>query len=258
VVASAFPPSYQSLISLYAGGVYYIDGVIGSDSNAGTQSSPLRTYAGFRTLTSGTTSAVMAVFKAGTYTMSSIVSNATYSECCFTDEGYERIFICEPGKVIFEWVANGGKREASPFWFRNANSRIYGGIVKRNNNGRTASYSVSWFNDQTSVYAGRLYNTVLLETGTNNSWSISYKNAGTWAATSGVYYCTFAGTAALSSYSGGASFYGDACAGNYSAGITSANFTNYVNSNGTMNTSTYAIAGSSGVYQGTYAWPLPQ
>ena len=253
------PQAYLDLINNFTSTVYYISPT-GSDSNSGTSTdTPLQTYAQFRTLTSSITTSIMCVFLPGTYTLSSIIANATYSECCFTDENYERIFVCQvPNQTIFEWTANAGKRDAQPFYFRNANTRFYGGVIKRNNNGRTLNYATSFFNNSTMNFVAKVYNVVIAEVNANNYWSLSYSNS-TWPSTMGVYYCTFAvGAAALGSYSGGTSFIGDYCAGNYSYTGTFPSFTNYVNANGGMNATTYAISGTSGVYNGTYAWPIPQ
>lgn len=246
--------TYNNLINNFVGTKYYISPT-GSDSNPGTsEGAPLQTYTQFRTLTSATTASIMCVFLAGTYTMTTLGLTGS-AECCFTDENYQRTFVCkEPSLTIFNWLANGGKRDAAPFYFRNANTKFYGGIVKRDNNGRTLNYSNAFFNGTTLAFAGKVYNTVLAETNANNLWSVSYNNAG-WSGTQGPYYCTFAGNAAAqASYAGAATFVGDYCAGNYSVTSSFPLFTNYVNAAGTMNPTTYEIAGSSGVYNGEYHW----
>lgn len=255
-ITSLFPSSYVTLINNSTATKYYIDAVFGSDTNDGLSfSTPIQTYSRFRTLTSAITTPVMVIFLEGTYTLSSFVSGS--GEFCFNDDGRERHFVCQPGKAVFNWTANGGARDAAPFRFANAATRFYGGIVRRNNNGRTLNYSTAFFNGTTVTFNGIVFNTVIAETNANNNWSLSYNNAD-WTGTQGPYYCTFAvGTTALSSYTGGTTFTGNFCAGNWGVNITSATFTNYVNASGAMNATTYAIAGSSGVYNGTYAWPAP-
>lgn len=251
-------PAYQQLIDNFIGTRYYISPT-GSDTNSGlNESAPLATYNQFRALTSAITSSVMCIFLQGTYSLSTIVSNASFSECCFTDENYQRVFVCKtPNATIFNWTADNGKRDCAPFYFRNINSAFYGGIINRNNNGRTLNYSTAFFNQSTVGFAGKVYNTVIAEVNANAKWSLSYNNA-SWSGTQGAYYCTFAvGAAALGSYSGTATFPGDYCAGNYSVTNSFPLFTNYVNANGSMNPTTYQIAGTSGVYNGTYAWPTP-
>lgn len=245
---------YNGLINNFSGTKYFISPT-GSDTNAGTsEGSPLQTYAQFRTLTSANASSIMCVFLPGTYTLSSISASGT-GESCFSDDNAQRTFVCKsPSETVFNWTANLGRRDAAPFWFRNANTKFYGGVVRRNNNGRTLNYSNAFFNGTTIAFVGQVYNTVIAETNANNLWALSYNN-GTWATTQGVFFCTFAvSAAAQSSYSGADTFNGNSCAGNYSVTSATPLFTNYVNAAGTMNATTYFIAGASGVYNGLYRW----
>lgn len=245
---------YNQLIDSFSGTKYYISPT-GNDANPGTNENlPLQSYSQFRVLTSGNASDIMCVFLPGTYTLPTILATAS-GESCFTDESYKRVFVCKiPNQTVFEWTANGGRRDCAPFYFRNVNTRFYGGVIKRDNNARTLNYATAFFNGSTLSFVGKIYNVVLAEVNANGNWSLSYNNAG-WNSNTGVYNCTFAVIeAAASSYSGVATFPGDYCAGNYSVTNTFPLFTNYVNANGTMNPTTYAIAGTSGVYNGTYAW----
>jgi len=246
--------NYANLITNFSGTKYYISPT-GSDSNPGTSENlPLQTYAQFRTLTSANTAAIMCVFLPGSYTLPTLPLTSS-GECCFTDEARERIYVCKtPSETVFEWSANGGKRDCAPFYFRNANTRFYGGVIKRDNNARTLSYSTAFFNGTTIGFVAKVYNVVLAEVNANGNWSVSYNNTD-WNSNMSVTNCTFAvSEAALASYSGVATFIGDYCAGNYTVTSTFPLFTNYVNANGTMNPTTYSIAGTSGVYTGQYAW----
>lgn len=246
--------NYQNLITNFSGTKYYISPT-GSDSNPGTSENlPLQTYAQFRTLTSANTAAIMCVFLPGTYTLSTILATAS-GECCFTDEARERIFVCKtPNQTTFEWTANGGRRDCAPFYFRNVNTRFYGGVIKRDNNARTLNYATAFFNGTTLGFVAKIYNVVLAEVNANGNWSLSYNNSA-WNANMGVYNCTFAVIeAAAASYAGADTFIGDYCAGNYSVTTATPLFTNYVNAAGTMNPTTYVISGTSGVYTGAYAW----
>lgn len=245
---------YNSLITNFVGTKYYISPT-GSDSNPGTsENQPLATYAQFRSLTSTTNASIMCVFLPGTYSLASILATAN-AECCFTDEAYSRTFVCKvPSQTVFNWSANGGRRDCAPFYFRNTNSRFYGGVINRDNNARTLNYSCAFFNATTLGFVAKVYNVVLAEVNANGNWSLSYNN-GTWNTNMEVNNCTFAvSEAALTSYSGAATFIGDKCAGNYTVTTTFPLFTNYVNANGSMNPTTYQIVGSSGVYTGIYAW----
>ena len=247
-----FNSTYQNLINNFSGTKYYVS-TTGSDTNDGlSENTAFQSYARFYAVTSALTTNIMCIFLPGTYTLSSITL-ASDCEVCISDNSYPRTYVCSPGKTIFQWTASAGKRDCAPLNFNNAGSNIYGATIKRNNNSRTLNYSVAFFNNTTANFLGKAYNTVFQETNANGNWSMNYANSG-FPTGSEVNYSTFAVVqAALSSYSGTGLVLNN-CAGNYTYTTSSSTFNNWVTANGTMDPTSYYIAGASGVYNGTYAW----
>lgn len=251
-----FTPAYMSLLANAVGTTYYVDAVSGSDSNSGlTPSSPFATWGKFAT-TAGSSAATVMVSE-GTYTLTSTSVGDGYGEAAMFDNGGQKLIICAPGKVKFQFTSNAGTRDAYFFRFSNPATRVYGGIFRRNNNGRSGSYEVAFItNLTTSFNLNKIYNCVLEETNANGAWSLQYANAG-YSGDTDIVNCTFrSSTNGAASYSGSAQLRLIDCAG-MNVGSTNATITNYYT--GTPNATTYAVTGatSQGVYFGTYAWPAP-
>ena len=244
-----FPDVYSTLVNDYTGTVKYISST-GSDSNNGNSvTTPYLTIDYAYTQTTAT-SRVMYVILSGTYTMTAI--NGTYSDASIAirDGGNERIYVGCPGRTTIQWTANTNSRDCAMVDFGNTASKIYGAIIKRNNNGRSGSYVVAYFKGTTK---GNFYNCVFSETNANGSWSYQYDN---YAYNNiGIRNCTIYNASAPS--------------GNYTnAGTcltidtvfnttctTGGTETNVLKSQ-SVSGSDYSVSGvtTAGVYSGTYAW----
>ena len=259
-------PAYNTLVSSYTGTVYYISDVYGSDSNDGLSvASALKTIDQFNTLTSAITTAIMAVILPGYYNVTPVTNSAstTSASFCLNDHGYERKYVGYGGQTFLSWDAPTPPRDAAVVCFANSNSAAYGLIFKRNNNGRTANYSVAFFNHNgTNAFAGDLYNCAIEETngelqGAPDNWSVGYANSGFPAGVS-VNYCTIVGwEAAMADYSGDADLVFNNCVFNYAHGSSSATYNSCQNGVSGISYNQYIPydAVTSGVYYGTYAWP---
>jgi len=248
-----FPDNYETIVSSSAS-VKYVSAT-GSDANNGnTVTTPYLTIAQALSATSGTATSVTIVVLAGTYNISASAVNASFSASCIIDGGKPRLFVCAPGQVIINCTDATGLRDFSPISFSNANSAIYGAILKRNNGARTLSYATSFFNDETSNFKGKAYNTVFQEINANNIWSIQYDNGND--STAKAYNCTiYTGAAGTGDYSGTTGCVITDTVFNSTYGTSSATFTGCLTSQ-TVNATTYVTTGvtTKGVYSGTYAW----
>jgi hypothetical protein len=242
-----FPDVYFDLISDYTGTKKYIDSANGSDLNDG--SSVANAYQTIdHALNENTTATpTMFVFLEGTYTITSV---ATGNSVGLRDGGNERVFVCCPGRTVIQWVADAAGRDAPMVQITNANSAIYGGIIRRNNNGRTTNYTVAYWKGPT---LGNYYNCVFSETNANNAWSYQYDNSGT--NNLAIRNCTF--------------FNGANPSGNYTnagtcltidsvfnTAVTTGGTETNVFKSQTVDPTTYETIGvtTAGVYSGTYSW----
>lgn len=256
-------PAYNTLVSSYTGTVYYISDAYGSDSNDGLSiAAPLKTIDQFNTLTSAIPTAIMAVILPGVYDVTPVNgnNNATTSSVCLRDYGYERKYVGYGGQTFLRWTASAA-RDSAVVSFANANSAAYGLIFKRNNNGKTANYSVAFFNNSTSSYFGDMYNCAIEETngelqGAPDNWSVSYANSGYPAGGVSANYCTIVGwEAAMADYSGDADLVFNNCLFQYAHGSSSATYNSCEVSSIYYNQYIPYDVVTSGVYYGTYAWP---
>jgi hypothetical protein len=247
-----FPDAYDSLVDS-ATSVKYVS-ASGSDSNNGnTATTPYLTIAQALSATSSTATTVTIVVLAGTYNISATDLGNSYGAACILDSSKPRVFVCCPGQVIINCTDSTGLRDFAPVRFLNSSSAIYGAIIKRNNGGRTNSYSVSVLNDESVGFKGSLYNTVFQEVNSNNAWGIQYDNGSD--STAKAYNCTFYnGANATGDYSGSTGCVITDTVFNTSAS-SSATFTGCL-TNQTVNATTYVTTGitNKGVYSGTYAW----
>jgi len=252
IVLPTFPTAYASLISSFSGTKYYINGVIGNDSNSGlAPGAPFKTFNQFVTVTNTTNSSIMAVIYPGTYSITPVTGSQAGTS--FYDNGYDRRIVGYPGQVTFQWTDTTGNRDATMCELLNASSAVYGIIFKRDNNGRTANYQVAYFKNNCGIY----YNCVFQETNANADWALAYSgfsNSGGKA----VNYCTIAqSNAGLGDYNGsGITF--TSCFFNYTYTSSGETFTScQIGSLHNLNFTTYkaAEATTSGVAYGTYAWP---
>jgi hypothetical protein len=242
-----FPDVYFNLINNYTGTKKYIDGTNGSNSNNGDTVSTAYATIDYAITSNTSSTPTMFIILEGTYTMTAV---STGNSVAIRDGGNERVFVCCPGRTIVQWTANTADRDAPMVQITNANSAIYGGIFKRNNNGRTTNYTVAYWKGPTR---GNYYNCVFSETNANNAWSYQYDNSG--ENNLALRNCTF--------------FNGAAPSGNYTnAGTcltidsvfnttvtTGGTETNVLKSQ-TVNATTYVTSGvtTAGVYSGTYSW----
>ena len=241
-----FPDAYSTLVSGYTGTVKYISST-GSNSNTGdTAASPYLTIDYAITQTSAT-SRVMYVIMAGTYTMTAVSDGRSVA---VRDGGNERVYVCCPGQTIIQWTASTGDRDCVMIAFTNTASAIYGGILKRNNNGRTTNYMTAYFQGATK---GNMYNCVFSETNSGNLWSYQYDNYAT--NNIAIRNCTIYNAAApAANYTNAGtcltidSVFNTTC-------TTGGTETNVLKSQ-TVNSTTYVTTGvtTAGVYSGTYAW----
>jgi hypothetical protein len=262
VSLSNFPLAHQNFILSFSGTVKYVDIVNGSDSNNGdTSTTAYRTLEHAQSTTSAINTAVMYVIFPGTYNLTAVAVSGPQgpSSAAFLDGNLPRTFFCAPdGQVVFQWTA-GTQRDGCMVSLQNASSAVYGGVFKRNNNGKADSYAVAMFNGTTAYCQGDFYNCVFIETNANGNWSLHYDNSSANNAT--VNNCTFVtienGIGDWSSASAGLVL--NDCAFNYTYGAGSAVKNNPV-INQTIDATSYELAVNNstyGVYSGTYAWGQP-
>lgn len=261
-----FPDSYKTLINNYAGTKKFVDATNGSNSNNGdTEATAYATLEYCHTQISGNTSAIMIVVNPGTYDLTPGNSTQSFVNSLIDDFGNERVYVCSPdARTVVSYTASQTVRDAPMVQLTNANSAIYGGVLKRNNNGRTTNYTVAFFRGNagaTYLNGLGLFNCVLQETNANGDWSLQYDNSGNAAME--VTNCTFYTTEnGQGDYSGGAGLVLNNCAFNYTYGAGTATKNNTV-INQTIDANTYALSTDNttyGVYSGTYAWgqPIPE
>jgi hypothetical protein len=258
VAAGYWPPAYESLINSTVYTKYFINQSTGSDTNDGlSEATPFASFDKFVTVTANLTNAIMAVVYPGTY---NVTMTAVGVDAMYTDNGKARVIVGYPGTTILSYVANRASRDCPMMLLSNPLTRLYGLILKRNNNARTANYSVAFFYGF-SYFQAKVYNCVYQEVGTNRNWSLGYANSG-WTVTPSVNYCTFAVyNAGLGDYTGAATLTIDHCLfnKNYTSTPSTLTFNQFLSISQTMDFTTYKTTGgityTSGVYNGTYAWP---
>jgi len=247
--ASVFPTAYQSLINSFAT-KYYVS-TSGSDSNSGTEASPYATI-GKAISVAGNNQAI--IIQPGSYTVTNS-GPGSYGERMFAFSTTTTI-IGAPGRVTVTEASNLGARDNHIFGMRNIDCKIYGLIIKRDNNGRANNYETAmWGYDASDPY-GEVYNCVIQELNANGTMSHFYDN--TNSGIGRLYNCTIVASNWLSSYSGSSSQI------TQNTALTSSNpfslfGTSTNNVNGvTINPTTYSLTNYSnstyGVYSGTYAW----
>lgn len=254
------PQPYKDLIQNYTGSKKYVDSVNGSDSNNGnTYATAYATLTHCHTQLSGVSTPTMIILAPGTYDTTPGYLENSSAAALLADYGNERVYVAAPdGQVIIQYTASGAERDTAIVQFRNASSAIYGAILKRNNNARSANYTVSFFRGHpgsTYMKGLGLFNCVIQETNANNAWSLQYDNDNN--ASFNLYNCTFyTGANGLPDYTGGAGFVLNDCAFNYTYGTGNASKINTV-VNQTINASTYELSTNNtsyGVWSGQYAW----
>jgi hypothetical protein len=249
-----FPDSYYNDLVVTASAIKYVSASGSNSNNGNTATTPYLTIAQALSATSSTATSVAIVILAGTYNISATGLANGYGTACISDGGNPRIFVCCPGQVIINCTDATAYRDFAPLDFVNSNSAIYGAILKRNNGGRTNSYSTSFLNDETITFKGKAYNTVFQEVNANNTWSIQYDNNNN--STARAYNCTFyTGANGIADYSGSTGCVITDSVFNYTYVSTTASIVTSLTAQ-TVNSSTYATSGvtTKGVYSGTYSW----
>jgi len=250
-----FPDSYNDIV-VASSSVKYVSAA-GSNSNDGnTVTTPYLTIAQALSATSAISTSVTIVILGGTYTVTPGVATATADAIAgLSDNNLPRKFVCCPGQTTIQWTDSGGQRDSTMVDFRNAGSALYGAILLRNNNGRTTTYTVAFFNSSTAgTQRGSFYNCVFRETNANNAWSFQYDNSGTQSPK--IYNTTFyVGAAPSADWSNSASLVMSDSVFNV-ANFTSPGTRTNVGYSATINATTYVATGitTQGVYSGTYSW----
>ena len=247
-----FPSAYRTLISEFSGTKKYIWARTGSDSNNGDSISTA--YATIQYAIDQNQvpiDAMMFIIGPGTYVAETLFVPTANASCPIVDFSRPRIIMCAPGRTEIKWRA-GTQRDAPLTSFANSGSAIYGATLVRDNNGKTANYSVSFFNATTASQIGNFYNCVVREINANGNWSLQYGSC-----TTQVNNCTFYTTEdGLNDYSGVANLVFNDCAFNYNYGTGSAAKNNTL-VNQAVDAITYEIPSqfSVGVYSGSTYWP---
>jgi len=173
----------------------------------------------------------------------------TQASAAIADLGKPISFICAPGQTIIEWQSSVASRDGPIFYFTNASTAIYGAYLRRNNNGNTLNYSVSFTRGPGGL--GTLNNCVFAEVGANGNWTRNYAPSANFYQ---INYCSIfvqENSNGDNNTSAGASW--NYCACNWAK----TGSTPWLNSieNVSYN-SNFTITGNStqGVYAGTYAW----
>lgn len=253
------PPAYEALIQGFSGTKLIVDALVGNDANNGITLPFATVDAAIAKRNTLTTSNVMIVIKAGTYTVTPQVSGFGSYILNDISSTYSTIVVCDPGRVILQWNA-GTTRDAGTVTFQSTNSAVYGAIFKRDNNAKTTTYTVAFCNSESTKQLGPLYNCVWQETNANGNWSLVYNNGNTVTGT--INNCTFAVTeASLGDYTSAANQVFNNCLYNWTYTSTGAGTSTQNNpvilSSHDLSFTTYSSpnAAGSGVYYGTYAWP---
>lgn len=246
-----FPDSYYSVINS-ATTVKFVSASGNNSNNGNTAGSAYLTLAQALSSVSAVTTSVTIVVLPGSYDLAA--ASVGSAAVCINDGNYPRVIVCSPGQVTLNCTDATGARDFPPIQFQNANSAIYGAIIKRNAGSRSAAYSVAFLNNSTASFKGNVYNCVWQEVGTNNAWSIQYDNSS--VSTAKLYNCTFYnGATPQPDYSGGAGTVITDTVFNTALSSTAATLTSCQTSQ-TVNPTTYVTTGVTldGVYSGTYAW----
>ena len=247
-----------NFINTFSGTKKFIDITNGSDGNNGdTDAAAYRTLAYAQAQTAAIGTAVMYVIKPGVYDLTPTIILPSFCSVGISDGNLPRTFFCAAGQVILQWTANSAERDAGMTNLQNANSAMYGAILKRNNNGKTNAYSVGMINGETAEPSnGDFYNCVFQETNANGNWALQYDNGGD-EVTSILNNCSFYTTeTGTNDYAGGPGLILNNNAFRYAPGTTGATLTNAVTAQ-TMDATTYELTANNnthGVYSGTYAW----
>jgi len=256
---SGFTGAAKVFIRSFSGDKKYIDITNGSDSNSGdTEANAYQTLGYAQAQTSGIGTAVMYVIKPGVYNLTPVAIGPQVppmNSSGLSDGNLPRTFFCAAGQVIFQWTATSVERDAGMTSLQNANSAVYGAILKRNNNGKTNSYSVGMFNGTTGYSQGDFYNCVFAETNANGNWSLQYDNSlvNTSILNNCSFYTTENGT---NDHSGTTGLVLNNNAFRYAPGTTGATQNSTVTAQ-TMDATTYKLTANNtthGVHSGTYAW----
>lgn len=244
-----FPDAYDSLVDAFTGTIKYISAGTGSNSNTGNSATTAYLTIDYALAQNTSSTPTMFVILEGTYTLTPTSING--SSVGLNDGGNQREFVCAPGKVIIQHTASGSDRDSAIFNFTNTNSKIYGAIIKRNNNGRTTNYTVAYFRMASSK--GNFYNCVFSETNPNNAWSYQYDNDGT--NNLALRNCTFYNLAdpAGNYTNAGTCLTIDSV---FNTTVTTGGTETNVLKSQTVNATTYVTTGvtAAGVYSGAYAW----
>ena len=244
-----FPDAYDSLVDAFTGTIKYISASTGSNSNSGNSVGAAFLTIDYALAQNTSATPTMFVILEGTYTLTPTSVNG--SSVGLTDGGNHREFVCAPGKVIIQHTASGADRDSAIFNMGNINSKIYGAIIKRNNNGRTTNYTVAYFRFNSAK--GNFYNCVFSETNANNQWSYQYDNYG--YNNLALRNCTFYHLAAPSGNytNAGTCLTIDSV---FNTTVTTGGTETNVLKSQTVDATTYATTGvtTAGVYSGTYAW----
>jgi hypothetical protein len=260
-----FPSSYVSLINSSTDTKYYIDAVNGSNSNDGTSiATPWQTYAYAFDQTKNVTSAIMFIFAEGTYTQLIVdPTDTSFTSALIADNNKPRTFVCQPGKVIF--TGTGSSVRDMPMYRLGPTSSVYGAIFRRDNNGKTANYSVAMVRGTGGYpgHSGNVYNCVFEEINANGNWSLQYDN---WANSTGQIVNSLFNVVEVgaSDYAGSSGLVLSNCAFTYTWGSGNATKTNTdvgvtVISSNTQIVDPYKITSnntSKGVWSGTYKWEI--
>lgn len=240
----AFPIAYSNLINTFSDIVYvtnYND--LKTAVNNASSNTPTAIVVGAGYYTSLDTSGLL------------VDQTSTGASAMIGDLGKPISFICSPGQVVFDWISTLVSRDGPMFYFTNPSSAIYGAYLKRNNNGKTNTYSVSF----TRGPGGRgiLQNCILGEYNANGNWTRNYAPSGTQDYQ--INYCSiYVNENGSGDFSSSATASYNYCVCNYARGTGTTPWLNSAE-NVTYNTD-FSITGNStqGVYAGTYAWDSSQ
>jgi hypothetical protein len=250
VPGDPFPAAYRSLIDNFASTKYFVDATTGSDSNAGTSFATAFATIG-KAITTASSGHMIVVYP-GSYT-----NNTTgyfpgyfYSNHLIGDASKSLQIVCAPGQVSISG-SNTGARDYHAVSFGNADSKIYGAILNRNNGGRLNNYDTAFLGRDSELVRGQIINCAIRETNANGGFGLIYDNSNTaWTIDS----CLLIGTTFLGNYSGGTVATVKNSASNVSPSIlgnmTNNGFNKTINGNWSVDSISY------GVYSGTYSWIL--
>ena len=165
---NAYPPAYLALINSFslANRIY-----VSSYDELATAINDASSVTQTAIILSGIT------FKPGAGATTILDMGGTGSSTVITDLGKPITFICAPGQTIIEWTFSTNSRDAPMFYFTNSASAIYGAYLRRNNNGNSVNYTVSFARGPGGL--GTVSNCVLAEINANGNWTRNYAGTGT-------------------------------------------------------------------------------